>query len=121
MASGFARVDSTVATVFDRRDENDDDDEALFAELEEATESGDPTLAALREKRLEQLQSEMLRSTQARQQGTGSYTVERDEKAVMDITTSNKLAVVHFFRPEFTRCRVMDGHLEVRFFAVILC
>jgi hypothetical protein len=43
----------------------------------------------------------------------------KDEKAVMDITTSSKLAVVHFFKPDFGRCGVMDGHLEVCIDAVL--
>jgi hypothetical protein len=42
-----------------------------------------------------------------------------DEKALMDVTTSTKLVVVHFFHPDFNRCRIMDGHLEVSSIAPI--
>ena len=30
----------------------------------------------------------------------------------MDLTTSTKLCVVHFFKPDFGRCSIMDAHLE---------
>ena len=35
----------------------------------------------------------------------------------MDLTTSVKWCVVHFFKPDFGRCGVMDGHLEVLLFS----
>jgi hypothetical protein len=49
-----------------------------------------------------------------RESGTGQYTEVKDEKGVMDITTSTKLVVVHFFKSDFGRCGVMDRHIEVR-------
>ena len=30
----------------------------------------------------------------------------------MEITTSVKKCIVHFYKPDFNRCRIMDGHLE---------
>jgi hypothetical protein len=110
-------LDPVVATLIDSHDHHSDseDSDALIASLEEGTESGDPTLAALRESRLEQLRGELLRSKQTREQGSGSYDQLKDEKAVMEVTTGNKLAVVHFHKPEFQRCKVMGSHLEVGF------
>ena len=37
----------------------------------------------------------------------------KDEKALMDITTSTKLCVVHYMKPDFNRCRIMDEKLRV--------
>lgn len=35
------------------------------------------------------------------------------EKEFMDITTSEKYMVGHFFHKDFRRCKIMDTHLEV--------
>jgi len=109
-------LDPAVASVLDTNrhdlDNSDEDSDALFAELEEANETGDPTLSNLREQRLEQLRSEILKSRVAKDQGSGSYIKVKDEKEVMDLTTSQKLVVVHFAHPDFGRCLVMERHLE---------
>jgi hypothetical protein len=113
-----AHLDPTVASVLDttRRDQDSDDDsDALFAELEEAHDAGDPSLSAFREQRLEQLRSELQRTKVAKEQGSGSYMRVKDEKEVMDLTTSKNLVVVHFSHPDFGRCLVMERHLEVFF------
>jgi hypothetical protein len=110
-----SHLDPTVASILDttRRDyDSDEDSDALFAELEE-DEDADPTLAALREQRLTQLRSEILRSKVAKEQGSGAYIRVKDEKEVLDLTTSQKLVVVHFSHPDFGRCLVMERHLEV--------
>jgi hypothetical protein len=105
-------IDSTVAAVLDRppKVDSSDDEDALIAALED---DDDHALTVLREQRLQQLHSEISRAKQMRDAGTGAYTEIKDEKEVMDITTSTKLAVVHFFKSDFGRCGVMDRHLEV--------
>ena len=109
--SNMANIDARVASLVDnRRDADSDDEDALFAELEE---DDDHALAALRERRMQQLHDEVQRSKVMRESGTGHYQEVKTEKEVMDITTGTKWAVVHFFKPDFGRCGVMDGHLEV--------
>ena len=88
-----------------------DDEDALLESLENDTEN-DPSLAHLREARIQQLSSELKKSKQLRSQGFGSYDQIKDEKSLMDITTSTKYCVVHFYKPDFNRCRIMDGHLS---------
>jgi len=105
-----SQVDSRVASLVDNRDGDSDDEDALLAALEE---DDDHALSALREQRMQQLHDEVLRSKVMREAGTGSYQEIKDEKEVLDITTGTKLCVVHFFKPDFGRCGVMDGHLEV--------
>lgn len=108
----MASIDPIVAAVLDPpRVDGSDDEDALIAALED---DDDHALAALREQRLQQLHSEISREKKMRDAGTGVYTEIKDEKAVMDITTSTKFAVVHFFKSDFGRCGVMDRHLEVR-------
>ena len=107
----MASIDHRVAAIVDNRDTSDSDDEdALLASLEE---DDDHALSALREQRMQQLHDEVQRSKRMRESGTGHYAEIKDEKDVMDITTGTKLCVVHFFKPDFGRCGVMDGHLEV--------
>jgi hypothetical protein len=107
----MAELDSKVASIIDRAgDDSDQDEDALIAALED---DDDPTFAALREKRLQQLHEEVARAKVMRSSDHGTYTEIKDEKQVMDITTTTKLCVVHFFKPDFGRCGIMDGHLEV--------
>lgn len=110
----MAPIDERVADLLDHRkpDADSDDEDALIAELEN---EDDGAFAALREKRLEQLHAEMSRAKALKTSspGHGSYQEIKDEKQLMDITTSTKLCVVHFMKPDFTRCRVMDDKLRV--------
>lgn len=119
----MAALDSTVSSVLDRHQPTDSDDEdALIAELEE----DDGAFSALREKRLEQLHQEMTRAKAMKRSEHGTYTEIKDEKQLMDITTSTKLCVVHFMKPDFNRCRIMDQklamlaekHFDTRFISV---
>jgi hypothetical protein len=108
----MSSIDPTVAAILDRSNNtvDSDDEDALIASLED---DDDHALTALREQRLQQLHAEVQRAKQMRESGTGQYTELKDEKSVMDITTATKLVVVHFFKTDFGRCGVMDGHLEV--------
>lgn len=108
----MAALDPKVASVIDRAARDDDSDEdALIAALEE----DDSDLNAFREQRLQQLHAEFDKARRLKANEHGTYTEIKDEKALMDITTSTKLCVVHFFKPDFNRCRIMDTHLEVCF------
>jgi thiol-disulfide isomerase/thioredoxin len=108
----MASIDPTVARVLDRQRASDSDDEdALIAELE--AEDDNSAFSALREKRLEQLHAEMNRAKTLKQGQHGTYLEIKDEKELMDITTSTKLSVVHFMKPDFNRCRIMDERLGV--------
>jgi hypothetical protein len=109
-SSVMASTDPRVAALVDNRGGDSDDEDALFASLEE---DDDHAISAFREQRLQQLHDEVMRSKRMKESGTGSYVEVKDEKAVMDITTGTKYAVVHFFKPDFGRCGVMDSHLEV--------
>ena len=108
----MAAIDAKVAKVLDRRGATDSDDEdALIAELEE--DDDDHAFSALREKRLEQLHSEMNRAKVLKETQHGTYMEIKDEKELMDITTSTKLCIVHFMKPDFHRCGIMDDKLQI--------
>ncbi|KAF1957499.1 thioredoxin-like protein [Byssothecium circinans] len=103
----MASLDHKVAAVVDATRNDDSDEDALMAELE-----NDEELGAYRERRLQQLHAEFDKAKQLRAKEHGTFTEIKDEKALMDITTSTKLCVVHFFKPDFNRCRIMDERLE---------
>ena len=88
-----------------------DDEDALLESLEHETDN-DPSIAHLREARIQQLATELSRAKQRRNEGFGTYNQITDEKWLMEITTSIKKCIVHFYKPDFNRCRIMDGHLE---------
>lgn len=108
----MATIDSRVAKVLDSRrpTHEEDDEDALIAELEE---EDDGAFSALRERRLEQLHAEMSRAKLMKETSHGTYMEIKDEKQLMDITTSTKLCTVHFMKPDFNRCRIMDEKLAV--------
>ncbi|KFY52874.1 hypothetical protein V496_08103 [Pseudogymnoascus sp. VKM F-4515 (FW-2607)] len=103
----MARMDAQVAALVDKTEYNSDDEDALIESLEDS-----PALDAFREQRIQQLHAEFTRAKSQKNQGFGDYTEIKDEKALMDLTTSSKNAVVHFAKEDFQRCRVMDDHLE---------
>ena len=87
------------------------DEDALLESLEEETES-DPRLAYLREARIQQLSSDIARAKSLRSEGYGTYIDVKDEKNLLEITTSHEKCIVHFHKTDFNRCRIMDDHLR---------
>ena len=104
----MSNLDPIVASVLDAS--YSDDEDALIASLEDS-----PALDAFREQRIQQLHSELARAKAQKQQGFGSYTEIKEEKALMELTTEVRNAVVHFAKDDFARCRMMDEHLEGRY------
>lgn len=102
----MVKIDAQVASVLDAG--HSDDEDALIAALEDS-----PALDAFREQRIQQLHSEFTRAKSQKNEGFGNYTEIKEEKALMDLTTEVKYAVVHFAKNDFARCGVMDDHLRV--------
>ncbi|KAI8098439.1 thioredoxin-like protein [Gilbertella persicaria] len=85
------------------------DDEQLFAELENEE---DTEVSAIRERRIREIQDELNRRNAQAENDHGLYTDISKEKEFMDITTSEKYVVGHFYHRDFRRCKIMDTHLE---------
>jgi thiol-disulfide isomerase/thioredoxin len=110
--TNMASLDPHVAKVLDRQQPTDSDDEdALIAELEDE-ESHSAAFAAMREQRLQQLHAELNRAKIQKEASFGTYQEIKDEKQLMEITTGSKYCVVHFMKPDFNRCRIMDEKLK---------
>ncbi|EPS41171.1 hypothetical protein H072_4927 [Dactylellina haptotyla CBS 200.50] len=110
-------IDERVAQLLDSRTDkaqktttDEDDEDALLAELEK---DEDNVLDGLREARLQQLHEELSRERKMKAENQGEYFETMTEKEIMDLTTSRKYSLVHFFHPDFRRCKIMDTHLEV--------
>ncbi|KAI9512214.1 thioredoxin-like protein [Russula earlei] len=84
------------------------DEDELFAELEAEIENDD---GPLREQGLKELQREMTRLKQMREDMHGKYTELTDEKEVIRTSASEPLCIIHFYHSKFRRCAIMDNHL----------
>lgn len=110
----MANLDRHVAAILDSTPHASlDDEDDLIAQLED--EENDAAIDAFREQRIQQLHAELTRAKEKRTDGFGNYDEIKDEKELMDLTTKCNFAIVHFAKDDFARCRVMDGHLAVRF------
>lgn len=108
----MASLDPSVAAVLDRQQPTDSDDEdALIAELE-GEEPENAAFAAMREQRLQQLHNELACAKIQKEASYGTYQEIKDEKQLMELTLSCKYCVVHFMKPDFNRCRIMDEKLR---------
>jgi len=93
-----------------RTDASDDEDEdALFAELEAELENADS--AALRDRGTKEVQAQLERVQTMQQTGHGQYTEIADEKEVIRMSANEPRCVIHFFHRDFKRCEIMDKHL----------
>ncbi|GAA6007283.1 hypothetical protein JCM11491_003074 [Sporobolomyces phaffii] len=91
--------------------DRDDDDDALLEELEDDLDN-DFELGGFREKRMMELKAQLDAAQQRQESGYGQYTEIKVEKVLLDKTSKAKRSVVHFFHPDFRRCKIMDKHLE---------
>lgn len=105
-------IDSKVAQVLDSRHpaHDSDDEDALIAELED---DEDTQFSALREKRLQQLHQEVTRAKLMKETSHGTYCEIKSEESLMEISTSEKLCIIHFMKPDFNRCGYMDSKLAI--------
>lgn len=109
----MANLDRHVAAILDSAPHASlEDEDDLIAQLEDE-ENDAAALDAFREQRIQQLHAELARATTQRTEGFGHYDEIKDEKALMDLTTSCTYAIVHFAKDDFARCRTMDSHLGV--------
>lgn len=93
-----------------RKDNSDDEDEdALFAELEAEVENADS--AVLRDRGVKEMQAQFNKVQTMQQTGYGQYTEITDEKEVIRTSANEPRCVIHFFHRDFKRCEIMDKHL----------
>ncbi|RSH91710.1 hypothetical protein EHS25_009079 [Saitozyma podzolica] len=69
-------------------------------------------LAAQRERRLEELQKEVRKVQVLQDSEYGRMITYGQEKALIERMSKEKFCLIHFFHPDFQRCRIMDQRLE---------
>ncbi|KAJ7228538.1 thioredoxin-like protein [Mycena pura] len=107
-------------------DNEDEDEEALFAELEEEIEND--SNASVREYGMKLLKQEMEQLKELKENKHGQYSEIKDEKEVVKEHRRESNCVVHFYHSNFKRCEIMDKHLaklapkyfNTRFFRVFV-
>jgi len=72
----------------------------------------DAFLASNRAKRMQELSDQIKDQRAQRAEGYGTYTQLNDDPEVMQTTLRCKYSLVHFFKSDFNRCRIMDEHLS---------
>ncbi|EGO02194.1 hypothetical protein SERLA73DRAFT_120828 [Serpula lacrymans var. lacrymans S7.3] len=89
--------------------EDEEDDDAIFAELEAEIENDDS--ATLREQGLDRLKQEMAKVKEMQDNAHGRYMEITNEKEVVRISANEPRCIVHFYHTNFRRCEIMDKHL----------
>lgn len=86
-------------------DNSDDDDGDDYDD--------DPALAAIRQRRLQELQQAQIQKSQDLARGHGQYRTISQDEFLSECTGSSEFVAVHFFHQEFQRCDLMDHHLKM--------
>jgi len=55
----------------------------------------------------------MAKQAAMKEGGHGEYVEITIEKEFLQISTKTKKVVCHFYHPDFTRCKIVDKHLQV--------
>lgn len=108
-------------------DEGSEEDLDLM--LEELEKDYDESLAKYREQRLEELKKEfgkIDRAAAERGSELGNVSFVSAEKELMDLVMKSEVCMVHFYQPEFSRCKLMnerlallaEKHVDVGIFAI---
>lgn len=101
----IAQPAANLPEVVSYSDEGDD----LLDELADDT----AFMSNIRERRMAELRAQVQELEEMKQREHGTYQEVMNEKEVMNVTTTSKICVVHFFHKEFRRCMIMDKHLTV--------
>ncbi|KAJ1919550.1 hypothetical protein H4219_001905 [Mycoemilia scoparia] len=101
------KIESQAQRVLDDGSDALSEDE-LLQELEL-----DPEFEKLREMRLQQLKNEMDNMQKLKSEHHGEYTEIIEEKDMVVLPVNTKQPVIaHFYHKDFTRCKIIDSHLE---------
>jgi hypothetical protein len=94
--------------------QQEDDDEEDYDYLLDDDKDG--ALEELRQKRIQEMKQEKDRMAVNIAKGHGQYRTISQDEFLSECTTDNadnSYVVVHFYHPEYERCRVMDHHLKI--------
>jgi thioredoxin-like negative regulator of GroEL len=86
-------------------------DSDIDSEIEDLLED-DEQVNTFREKRMLELKQQLDRYQKMKDSFHGVYTEALTEKEILNITTTIDKVIVHFYHKDFSRCRILDFHLQ---------
>lgn len=94
---------------------NDEENNSSDDDLLELLDDDDEVLSKYGEARVEQLSKQLRKIDKATGQrdNFGSVTEFSDEKTLMSTITKEDIAIVHFYQPQFEKCKIMNDRLAV--------
>ena len=115
MAAHSFTSDAKVSSLIDRHiagdhhDKDDADTDTLFAELEA---EDDTTFRAARAQQLSAELAKLRPNNATAQSAAEAYVTLRSDDEVLRFTTNTEKCLLHFLHADFSRCAVMDSHLQ---------
>jgi hypothetical protein len=86
-------------------------EEQLDEEIRRLDNLKEDDLEEIRRKRLEKMKSDVVAAQKLRANGHGEYMEIADEKEFFEVAKKSKWVVCHFFRSSTWRCQIVDKHL----------
>lgn len=93
-----------------------EEDEVDSDDLLELLDEDDSAMAQYRAQRIQQLSSHIKDIRHRQQQnadGFGQVRIIENERDLMDLVTKEEKVLVHFYQPDFGRCKTMNERLEL--------
>lgn len=86
-------------------------EEQIDAEMEKLEKLDEDDLEALKAKRLRAMKRQQEKKQEWLKNGHGEYEEIPEEKNFFEVTKNSENVVVHFYRDETFRCKILDKHL----------
>lgn len=88
-------------------------EEQLDAEIEKLDKMDEDELEVLRQKRMAGLKKQAAKKQEWLANGHGQYEEIPEEKEFFNVTKKSENVVVHFYRDDFFRCKILDKHMAL--------
>lgn len=86
-------------------------EEQLDAEMAKLDHMDEDELEGLRARRIDAMKKQQQQKREWMAQGHGEYSEIPEEKEFFNVTKNSAKVVVHFYRDETFRCKILDKHL----------
>lgn len=84
----------------------------LDQQIKHLEEADDDELERIRERRIQQMKSQAIKTQELRAHGHGEYSLISDTHEFFGAIKQSSQAIVHFFTPANSFCQLVDGHLQ---------
>ena len=87
-------------------------EDQIDQEMDKLDKMDEDSLEALKQKRLKALKKAAEQKQEWLAQGHGEYQEIPEEKEFFNVTKNSTNVVVHFYRDDFFRCKILDKHMS---------